>query len=86
MHEHLLSESLGANWTSGNGTLSLEYYDRDPLLDRPQATSDLTRWGGSNFNTHSAIHQTFELARRRGPSPQPDSPQASKTYTIDGVV
>jgi len=50
--EKEFSQSLSKRWGRGGGVLSLEYYSRDELLasERSQATSDLTQWGGSNFN------------------------------------
>ncbi|MFL6604474.1 MAG: TonB-dependent receptor domain-containing protein [Steroidobacteraceae bacterium] len=50
--EKEFSQSLSRKWRRGGGVLSLEYYSRDalPASERRQATSDLTQWGGSNFN------------------------------------
>jgi len=50
--ERQLSQLLGTHWDSGNAILALEYYQRDALRasDRPQQTSDLTSFGGTNFN------------------------------------
>ena len=50
--EKEFSQSLSKKWGRGGGVMSLEYYSRDelPASERSQATSDLTQWGGSNFN------------------------------------
>ena len=51
--EKEFSQSIAKGWERVGGILSVEYYSRDelPASAREQATSDLTRWGGSNFNT-----------------------------------
>jgi iron complex outermembrane receptor protein len=51
--EKQFSQSLTKQWDRGGGLLSLEYYSRRelPASARSQATSDLTAWGGSNFDT-----------------------------------
>jgi iron complex outermembrane receptor protein len=52
MGERQFSQLFGNTRDSGSGLLSFEYFQRDALRaqDRPQYTSDLTRFGGSNFN------------------------------------
>ncbi|MFL6604431.1 MAG: TonB-dependent receptor domain-containing protein [Steroidobacteraceae bacterium] len=51
MGERQLSQLFGNTRDSGSDLLSFEYFQRDALQaqDRPQYTSDLTRFGGSNF-------------------------------------
>lgn len=53
MAEHQLSQLFGANLDGGKAILAFEYYQRDALraADRRQQTSDLTGFGGDNFNT-----------------------------------
>jgi len=52
MGERQFSQFFGNTRDSGNDFLSFEYLQRDPLRsqDRWQQTSDLTPYGGSNFN------------------------------------
>ena len=52
MGERQFSQLLGNTRDSGSDILSFEYFKRDPLRaqDRRQETSDLTPFGGSNFN------------------------------------
>jgi iron complex outermembrane recepter protein len=51
--EAQFAQTLGKHWDSGNGMLSIEYYHRDalPASARAYGTSDLTAFGGSNFNS-----------------------------------
>jgi iron complex outermembrane recepter protein len=53
MSERQFSQLFGNVRDSGNELLSFEYFQRDPLQarDRPQYSSDLTAFGGSNFDT-----------------------------------
>lgn len=53
MGERQFSQLLGNARESGNEFLSFEYFQRDPLQarDRPQYSSDLTSFGGTNFDT-----------------------------------
>ena len=53
LQEYLLSQTLGKSWSSGNGLLSFEFYDRGalPATDRAYAVSDLRPFGGSNLDT-----------------------------------
>jgi iron complex outermembrane receptor protein len=50
--EEQFSQSLSAQSDHGGALVSLEYYSRDalPASERMQATSDLTPWGGTNFD------------------------------------
>jgi len=50
--ENQFSQLFGTNWDTGEATFSFEYYKRDPLKahDRWQQTSNLTPYGGSNFD------------------------------------
>jgi iron complex outermembrane receptor protein len=52
MGERQLSQLFGNTRDSGSDLLSFEYFQRDALRaqDRAQYTSDLTPFGGSNFN------------------------------------
>jgi outer membrane receptor protein involved in Fe transport len=52
MGERQFSQLFGNTRDSGNDLLSFEYFQRDALRaeDRPHYTSDLTPFGGSNFN------------------------------------
>jgi iron complex outermembrane receptor protein len=52
MGERQLSQLFGNTRDSGSDLLSFEYFHRDALRaqDRPQYTSDLTPFGGGNFN------------------------------------
>jgi iron complex outermembrane receptor protein len=51
MGERQFSQLFGNTRDSGSDLLSFEYFQRDALRaqDRPQYTSDLTRFGGNNF-------------------------------------
>jgi outer membrane receptor protein involved in Fe transport len=51
--EYQLSQTLGRRWIGGNGLMSFEYYRRGELRaqSRRQAQSDLTSFGGDNFDT-----------------------------------
>jgi len=51
MGERQLSQLFGNTRDSGSDLLSFEYFQRDALQaeDRPQYSSDLTRFGGTNF-------------------------------------
>ncbi len=53
MGERQFSQLFGKTRDSGSDFLSFEYFQRDPLQaqDRPQYTSDLTPFGGTNFST-----------------------------------
>lgn len=53
MGEQRLSGFWGEHWDSGRVSLTYQYYERDPLWAsaRPQATSDLKPFGGTNFDT-----------------------------------
>jgi iron complex outermembrane receptor protein len=54
MGERQFSQLFGNVRDSGSDFLSFEYFQRDPLQakDRSQYTSDLTPFGGSNFDTY----------------------------------
>ena len=54
LQEYLFSQTLGKTWDGGSGLVSFEFYDRGalPAADRTYAVSDLTRFGGGNFNTN----------------------------------
>ncbi len=54
LQEYLFSQTLGKKWDGGSGLVSFEFYDRGalPAADRTYAVSDLTRFGGGNFNTN----------------------------------
>lgn len=56
LDEYRFSQTLGRHWDGGNGLLAFEYYRRGdlPARDRPQAQSDLTRFGGDNFDTRQS--------------------------------
>lgn len=47
------SQSYAKAGDGWRGVAAIEYYDRSglPASDRRQATSDLTQWGGTNFDT-----------------------------------
>jgi outer membrane receptor protein involved in Fe transport/urease accessory protein UreE len=49
----LASELLGKDWERGNGVLAVEYFQQDFVLasSRAQATSNLTGFGGDNFDS-----------------------------------
>lgn len=51
--EHQLSQLLGTHWDNGNAIFGLDYYQRDALRarDRAQETSNLTGFGGYDFDT-----------------------------------
>ncbi len=53
LHEGQVSQMVGMNWRKLRGLLALDYYDRQslPAEDRRQARSDLTMFGGDNFDT-----------------------------------
>jgi iron complex outermembrane receptor protein len=55
------SQSISRQGDGWRGNLSLEYYSRHelPAADRRQATSNLTPWGGSNFDTLSSNPATI---------------------------
>ena len=50
--EHQLSQLLGTHWDGGNLLFAFDYYQRDALRarDRAQETSNLTAFGGYNFD------------------------------------
>ena len=52
-HEQQVSQLFGMQRGSFSGLVSLDYYDREslPAADRPQAHSDLERFGGDNLDT-----------------------------------
>jgi outer membrane receptor protein involved in Fe transport len=52
--EYRVAQTLGTRWDSGNGVLSLEFYRRGalPAYARRYATSNLTPFGGGNFDTY----------------------------------
>lgn len=55
--EILASQVVGGHWNSGQLLLTYEYYDRSSLAASARAyseTSDLTGFGGDNFNTLNA--------------------------------
>lgn len=50
--EYQFAQSFGAGWSTGNGLISYEYYEREELPKRARersANCDLTRFGGDNF-------------------------------------
>jgi iron complex outermembrane recepter protein len=51
-HEDSVGQYLGARWNTGSATLAAEYYRRTnlPSSKRDYYRSDLTAFGGSNFN------------------------------------
>ncbi|HET9391226.1 MAG TPA: TonB-dependent receptor [Steroidobacteraceae bacterium] len=51
--ERQFSQLWGTSWESGAGVVDFDFFQRDALRarDRAQETSDLTRFGGSNFDT-----------------------------------
>jgi len=53
LHETVAAQNLGRHWDSGNAMLSLEFYKRAalPSSARAYATSNLTAFGGGNFDT-----------------------------------
>jgi len=53
LREIQLSQTMGWKWASGNVIASVEYYQRGPLpaSHRPYASSNLTPFGGMNFDT-----------------------------------
>src|SRR3569832_901856 len=73
MGERQFSQLLGKTRDTGSDFLSLEYFQRDPLLtrDRPQYSNNLTAFGGSNFDgligagpgTLTADGQTYALPK-----------------------
>lgn len=55
MGELRVAQLEGAQWDGGDAFLALEYYHRGdlPTSYRARAQSDLTQWGGENFDTTS---------------------------------
>jgi iron complex outermembrane recepter protein len=53
MREQRFGQLFGWSWGTVDGALAVEYYHRDALdaRDRELARSDLTPWGGNNFDT-----------------------------------
>ena len=53
LQEYLFSQTLGKIWDSGNGLVAFEFYSRGalPAADRAYAVSNLTPFGGGDFNT-----------------------------------
>jgi iron complex outermembrane receptor protein len=53
LHEYQASQLFGMHFGSFAGLVAVDYYDRGnlPTADRPQAHSDLRRFGGDNFDT-----------------------------------
>ena len=48
-----LGQTFGATWENGRALISYEYYEREPLFNSDRdyaASSDLTSFGGDNFN------------------------------------
>lgn len=62
--ERRVSQLLGGHWGSVDASLILDYYDRDviPAAQRAQATSDLRRWGGTNWNSPTGYPGTLMTA------------------------
>jgi iron complex outermembrane recepter protein len=54
LKNYLISQTLGHQWDEARGMLSLEFYRRDalPASVRSYAVSNLTPFGGSNFDTN----------------------------------
>ncbi|HWM70394.1 MAG TPA: TonB-dependent receptor [Steroidobacteraceae bacterium] len=50
--EQQISHLLGHTWEDGHGIAAVEYYHRDalPASSRPEATSDLRAFGGTNYD------------------------------------
>jgi outer membrane receptor protein involved in Fe transport len=70
-NESQVAQTLGTRWERGNALVSMEYYKRSNLAsaDRAQtATSDLRKFGGSNFDilqgspgTITDLHNTWAI-------------------------
>jgi iron complex outermembrane receptor protein len=54
LKNYLVSQTLGQKWDDVSGMISLEFYRRDalPASDRSYAVSNLTPFGGSDFDTY----------------------------------
>jgi iron complex outermembrane receptor protein len=54
--ENYVSQIVGGTLGTFRGVMTFDFHSRDnlPAADRSQATSDLTPWGGSNFNVIQA--------------------------------
>lgn len=67
VHEHHLSQLLGAAWGSGTASISLDLVDRDALLatSRPfSSSSDQRNRGGDNFSSTAANPGTIFVGTR----------------------
>ncbi len=53
LQEYLLSQTLGKLWDGGSGLVSFEFYSRGalPAADRAYARSNLSAFGGGDFDT-----------------------------------
>ena len=54
LEEYQLAQTLGREWDSGGGLISVEFYRRGalPAQDRSYAVSDLRPFGGGDFDTN----------------------------------
>ena len=61
LNESYASQLIGGSTDSGSGLLAVDFYTRDNLeaARRPQVTSDLTRFGGTNFSLPVSIPGTI---------------------------
>jgi outer membrane receptor protein involved in Fe transport len=75
MNEWQLSQLLGRTRDSGSDMLAFEYFQRDPLRsrDRWQYTSDLTPFGGDNFDFTAGTPGTITDGTRFWPLPRAQS-------------
>ena len=53
LHNYLVSQTLGHKWDDASGVVSVEFYRRDalPASDRRYAVSNLTPFGGGDFDS-----------------------------------
>ena len=90
--ERRLSQLLGKRWSNLEASLLLDYSNRDavPAADRGQATSDLTRWGGGNWNSPygypgtlmTSTGQTWAITGIADGRPLLGPPGSSNTYDM----
>jgi len=55
LQEYQFSQTFGKSWNGGNGLISYEYYNREPLFNTERdfaADSDLRSLGGDNFSNN----------------------------------
>jgi iron complex outermembrane recepter protein len=83
----LVSQLFGGHFGSSTGMVGFEFYDRGalPAQDRLQATSNLTRFGGSNFDVLYGNPGTISVGPQTFAMPSGGIPRSSTPRLVPGT-